>query len=88
MEMSARDHSGLDNVEYKCKDIYTGEVTKTMKGEGYEWGVWSRFQSCPAGQFICGINTKVEDPNSDNSALNDIQHECCKRDLSKKKNKK
>ena len=85
VEGVVRDNSALDNVEYKCKDLETGKVTKTMKGNGYEWGKWSRFQGCPENQFICGINTKVEDENSDNSALNDIQHECCEMVLSKKK---
>eukprot|EP00112_Aurelia_sp_Birch-Aquarium-sp1_P001729 Seg1189.2 transcript_id=Seg1189.2/GoldUCD/mRNA.D3Y31 product="Vitelline membrane outer layer protein 1-like" protein_id=Seg1189.2/GoldUCD/D3Y31 len=87
-ERDATDQSALDNVEYKCKNMDTGEVTKKMKGNGYEWGIWSRFKGCPANQFICGINTKVEDPNSDDSALNDIQHECCEMTISKKKAKK
>eukprot|EP00112_Aurelia_sp_Birch-Aquarium-sp1_P022331 Seg626.10 transcript_id=Seg626.10/GoldUCD/mRNA.D3Y31 product="Vitelline membrane outer layer protein 1" protein_id=Seg626.10/GoldUCD/D3Y31 len=79
---SGRDDTSLNNVEYKCKNMATGKVTKTMKANGHEWGSWSRFQGCPNNQFICGINTKVEDPNRDNTALNDIEHQCCEMDLS------
>ena len=82
------DDTALDNVEYKCKSVDTGEVTKTMRGNGHEWGSWSRFQGCPANQFICGINTRVEDwvgHDGDDTALNDIIHQCCEMDLSKRK---
>ena len=74
------DDTSLDNVEYKCKSVHTGEVTKTMKGNGHEWGDWSRFQGCPPNQFICGIDTRVEDwvgADKDDTALNDIEHQCC-----------
>ena len=68
--------------------MVTGEVTKTLKGNGYEWGSWSRFKGCPENQFICGINTRVADWGGDDTALNDIRHECCEMDPSRKKAKK
>ena len=79
------DDTSLDNVEYRCRDIETWQRTKDLKVEAAEWGTWSRWKECPEGQFICGIQTRVEDQTRDNSALNDIKHQCCKPVLKKKK---
>ncbi len=85
-----RDDVALCNVEYKCRSFETWEeVAADMKGQGMEKGTWSRFKECPRGEFICGINTRVEDPNTDDTALNDIRHLCCKPvNARKKKSKK
>lgn len=82
-----RDDTALDNVQYKCRDIDTWEETAILKGEAKERGRWSRFTECPTGEFICGIETRVRDPGGDDTALNDIKHQCCKADLKKKKKK-
>ena len=81
------DDTALDNVEYRCRDIETWQHTKDMKVDASEWGTWSRWKECPRGEFICGIETKVEDPGGDDTALNDIIHQCCKP-IHKKKKKK
>ncbi|XP_065054736.1 perforin-like protein 1 [Rhopilema esculentum] len=83
-----RDDTALDNVEYRCRDIETWKQTKQIKTKAEEWGRWSRFQECRRGEFICGIKTRVESPGGDDTALNDIIHQCCKPVLDKKKDKK
>ena len=81
------DDTALDNVEYRCRDAENWGRTEDMKVEANEWGTWSRWKECPRGQFICGIETRVEDPDGDDTALNDIKHTCC-RPVHKKKKKK
>ena len=79
------DDTGLNNVEYECRDLEKWEVTGTLTGNGYEWGSWSRFKRCPRGQFICGLNTRVAPFYYDDTALNDIIHKCCKPKFSSQK---
>ena len=83
----AKDDTSLDNVEYRCRDIETWDMKGELKTKAAEWGRWSRWTECPRGQFICGIDTRVEDPDGDDTALNDIKHKCCKPILKKKKAK-
>ena len=79
------DDTALDNVEYRCRDIETWTAKENLKTNAEEWGKWSRWKECPRGQFICGIETRVEDPDGDDTALNDIKHQCCKPVLKKKR---
>ena len=79
------DDTGLNNVEYECRDLETWEETKKLKGNGQSWGTWSKFKRCPRGQFICGLNTRVAPHYHDDTALNDIIHKCCKPQFSAKK---
>ena len=73
------DDTALNNVEYRCRDLETWEKFHDIKVEAKEWGTWSRWKECPEGEFICGIETRVEEPISgDDTALNDIKHQCCK----------
>ena len=83
-----KDDTALDNVEYKCRNIETWAETNDLKVSAEEWGSWSRWKECPRGEFICGINTRVESPGGDDTALNDIEHQCCKPILKKKKKAK
>ena len=87
-EQGNGDDTALDNVEYRCRDIESWEQTKDLKVEALEWGTWSRWKECPEGEFICGIETKVEDPDGDDTALNDIKHQCCRPLYEKRKKKK
>ena len=82
------DDTMLDNVEYRCRDAQRWKKVKDMKVEANEWGTWSRWKECPRGEYICGIETKVENPAWDNTALNDIKHTCCKPIQKKKKKAK
>lgn len=79
-----RDDTGMDNVEYKCRDVNSWSETATLKGDAKERGRWSRWKECPRGEFICGIDTRVRDPGGDDTALNDIKHQCCQPTLKKK----
>ncbi len=56
-----------------------------MESHGVGYGHWSRFKECPKGEFICGLKTRVEDPNHDDTGLNDIIHQCCKPVVKKRK---
>ena len=82
-----KDDTSLNNVEYRCRDSGTWGIKQTLKTKAKEWGKWSRWAECPSGEFICGIETRVEDPDGDDTALNDIKHQCCKPDSKKKKAK-
>ena len=79
------DDTAMNNVDYECRDLETWEETKQLKGNGYEWGTWSRYKRCPQGQFICGINTRVAPHYHDDTALTDVEHKCCKPQFSAKK---
>ena len=79
------DDTALNNVEYECRDLESWEETQKLKGNGFEWGSWSRFKRCQKGEFICGINTRVAPHYYDDTALNDIIHKCCKPQFSSKK---
>ena len=72
------DDTGLNNVEYECRDLENWKVTEKLDGKGPSWGRWSKFKRCPRGQFICGLNTRVAPHYYDDTALNDIIHKCCK----------
>lgn len=45
------------------------------------WGTWRSLAKCPAGQAVCGINTRVEGTgplgNRDDTAVNGLKYECC-----------
>eukprot|EP00795_Rhopilema_esculentum_P015659 gene15659-6945_t len=82
-----KDDTALNNVEYRCRDKNTWEGTGNIKTNAKEWGKWSRLVECSRGQFICGIKTRVEKPGGDDTALNDIKHNCCKPLLKKEKAK-
>ena len=86
-DQGSGDDTALDNVEYRCRDIESWKKTDDFKVKAEEWGTWSRWKECPEGEFICGIETKVEDPDGDDTALNDIKHQCCKPIYKKKKKK-
>ena len=76
----AKDDTALNNVEYRCKLLDDWSLCSTgnsMIGEGLDWGEWGRWMECPKGQFICGIQTRVEPKDGDDTALNDIRHQCC-----------
>lgn len=46
---------------------------------GGQWGRWSNYATCPEGQGVCGIKTRVESNqgNGDDTSLGDVGLKCC-----------
>ncbi|XP_051734799.1 vitelline membrane outer layer protein 1-like isoform X2 [Ctenopharyngodon idella] len=67
------DDTAANNIRFSCSD---GVV---LKGESTAWGDWGDWSSACDGRGICGIKTRVEEPqgNGDDTALNDAQMYCC-----------
>ncbi|XP_075703423.1 vitelline membrane outer layer protein 1 homolog [Rhinoderma darwinii] len=66
------DDTAANNVRMQCSD------STTLIGKGMPWGVYGGWSGvCADGS--CGVKTKVEGSQGlgDDTALNDIQLECC-----------
>ncbi|XP_063319789.1 vitelline membrane outer layer protein 1-like [Pelmatolapia mariae] len=69
------DDTSVNNIKFICSG--TGAQ---LEGDGMQWGEWGHWsRKCPKGA-ICGLRTRVEDPQGgdDDTALNDVQFFCCK----------
>ncbi|XP_019205467.1 vitelline membrane outer layer protein 1 [Oreochromis niloticus] len=69
------DDTSVNNIKFTCSG--TGAQ---LVGDGMPWGGWGRWsRKCPKG-VICGLRTRLEDPQGrgDDTALNDVQFFCCK----------
>ena len=43
------------------------------------WGNWTDMKMCPAGSYVCGLQTRFEgQQDGDDTALNGINMKCCK----------
>ena len=69
--MYSRDDTAGNSVNMICTD------ETILQGNGREWGTWSSMVFCPFNTAICGIKTRVEPENKDNTALNDVEFFCC-----------
>ncbi|XP_060608246.1 uncharacterized protein LOC132760315 [Ruditapes philippinarum] len=82
-------HIGASFATFKCQDILktTNEIPLVIfPGYGEPWGTyWEESESCPSGSAICGMRTKVEEPQgkNDDSALNNVKFYCCALDITK-----
>ncbi|XP_050948885.1 vitelline membrane outer layer protein 1-like [Labeo rohita] len=67
------DDTAAGNIMFKCSD---GTV---LVGEGILWGDWGDWSKTCEGKGICGIKTRVQEPqgNDDDTALNDVIMYCC-----------
>jgi len=69
------DSSGGNGLDFQCSDGngYTGTSNDGFTGD------WSGYQKCPAGSYVCGVQTKVKEYRKqwDNTALNTIRFFCC-----------
>ncbi|XP_048022423.1 vitelline membrane outer layer protein 1-like isoform X3 [Megalobrama amblycephala] len=67
------DDTAANNIRFSCSD---GVV---LTGDGTGWGDWGDWSSACGGRGICGIKTRVENPqgNGDDTALNDARIYCC-----------
>ena len=71
------------NIDVKCQD---GESIQGLhfqldKGKWYDSGEWSSETSCPTGEAICGIKTRIFPKvarKKDDAGLTDVKLICCK----------
>uniref|UniRef100_A0A673GXS9 Vitelline membrane outer layer protein 1 homolog n=1 Tax=Sinocyclocheilus rhinocerous TaxID=307959 RepID=A0A673GXS9_9TELE len=67
------DDTAVNNIRFKCSG---GSL---LHGDGTSWGEWGRWGPTCQGKAICGIKTRIEEPqgSGDNTALNDVRMYCC-----------
>ncbi|XP_059424727.1 vitelline membrane outer layer protein 1-like [Carassius carassius] len=67
------DDTAVNNIRFTCSG---GHV---MVGEGTPWGQWGKWSPTCQGTGICGIRTRIEEPQGfgDDTALNDVIMYCC-----------
>lgn len=85
------DDTAANNLKMFCEDgsvLITEWFTDSM---GYSnklenpptWGDWTERKNCPSGQVICGFRVQIEPPQGtgtgDDTALNNIDFECCQK---------
>lgn len=59
---------------------FCGNGEEHIVGGIHQWGSWTVRQYCPPQTAVCGIRTQVEGSQGkgDDTALNNVQMECCK----------
>ena len=72
---SDRIPDGDDTAANKLVLYHDGEEYET--GQDNMWGTWQGKQFCPTDLVICGLKTRVEEINPDNTALNGVILLCC-----------
>ncbi|XP_017542418.1 vitelline membrane outer layer protein 1-like [Pygocentrus nattereri] len=68
------DDTAANNIRFQCSGVDVDFV-----GWGTSWGEWGNWSKYCTGKGICGIQTKVEEPqgSGDDTALNDVRFFCC-----------
>ncbi|WP_272979771.1 hypothetical protein [Bacillus spizizenii] len=67
------DDTAANNIIFKC------DRGNTLVGAGTNWGTWGDWSNTCDGKGICGLQTRVEEPQGagDDTALNDVRMYCC-----------
>lgn len=79
-EQGAGDDTAANYVKFLCRGVSGEYEISQSPGHGFwgNFGPWSF--SCPKGSAICGLSTKLENPQGqgDDTALNNVFFFCCK----------
>ncbi|XP_050948884.1 vitelline membrane outer layer protein 1-like [Labeo rohita] len=67
------DNTAANNIMFRCSD------GSFLVGEGTYWGNFGDWSKKCEGKGICGIKTRIEEPQGagDDTALNDVIMYCC-----------
>lgn len=66
------DDTGTNLLEFRCAP--SGTILSSI---GHSWGSWRGWSYCPAGQYMCGMQTRTEPSTSDDTAWNGMRFKCC-----------
>uniref|UniRef100_A0A8C2J8W6 Vitelline membrane outer layer 1 homolog a n=1 Tax=Cyprinus carpio TaxID=7962 RepID=A0A8C2J8W6_CYPCA len=69
------DDTAANNIMFRCTQEY-------LYGDGTLWGKWGDWSQMCRGTGICGIKTRIEEPqgSGDDTALNDVRIFNCSRE--------
>lgn len=56
-DTAAVDETATNNLRILCTE---GE--RWIEGDGERWGIWTTPRICQANQYICGLQTQIEEP--------------------------
>ncbi len=67
------DDTSANSVRVQCTDGSEMEAPGATP-----WGDWYGYVACPAGQAVCGLEARIENPiNGDDTAMNGLRFICC-----------
>ncbi|XP_048022415.1 vitelline membrane outer layer protein 1-like [Megalobrama amblycephala] len=69
-----KDNTAANNIRFNCSQ------GSFLQGDGTDWGEWGDWSPFCQGKGMCGIRTRVEEPQGyfgDDTALNDARMFCC-----------
>jgi hypothetical protein len=79
--LSTLDNTGLTNVTFECRSktlLDFGTLGFPIaEPKGAVMGGWEAPQTCPTGQFICKMQTRVDPHGSDKMGLTVLSFGCC-----------
>jgi len=77
---TAGDDSATNNIRVFCS-YPNGVAEQTLEADGLTYGSWTDARRCNSNQAVCAIRTQVEpyQGDGDDTALNNVQLECCDR---------
>uniref|UniRef100_A0A672S7X9 Vitelline membrane outer layer protein 1-like n=1 Tax=Sinocyclocheilus grahami TaxID=75366 RepID=A0A672S7X9_SINGR len=69
----AGDDTAANTIAFTCSG---GSL---LQGDGTNWGDWGKWSHTCVGKAICGIQSRIEEPQGegDDTALNDVRMFCC-----------
>uniref|UniRef100_A0A673HFR6 Vitelline membrane outer layer protein 1-like n=1 Tax=Sinocyclocheilus rhinocerous TaxID=307959 RepID=A0A673HFR6_9TELE len=69
----AGDDTAANTIAFTCSG---GSL---LQGDGTNWGDWGKWSHTCVGKWICGIQSRIEEPQGegDDTALNDVRMFCC-----------